>query len=139
MSHASEFRTQRGTQHHYCVRNSWTIYGCFQLTSYIYAPLPSAAQNALEQDFWMSILLDVGIGLEINVLTSKFILQGDQLLGEIKDYKVQDMTVNTKSHKRLTCSVCCLLAATERESITVHFGINLKQLHILKLIIIATF
>ena len=37
----------------------------------------------IEQDFWMSILLDVGIGLEINVLTSKFILLGDQMLGEI--------------------------------------------------------
>ena len=34
----------------------------------------------VEQDFWMSILLDVGIGLEINVLTSKFILLGDQML-----------------------------------------------------------
>ena len=31
----------------------------------------------------MSILLDVGIGLEINVLTSKFILLGDQMLGEL--------------------------------------------------------
>ena len=31
----------------------------------------------------MSILLDVGIGLEINVLTSKFILLGDQMLGEM--------------------------------------------------------
>ena len=31
----------------------------------------------------MSILLDVGIGLEINVLTSKFILLGYQMLGEI--------------------------------------------------------
>ena len=37
----------------------------------------------IEQDFWMSILLDVGIGLEINVLTSKFILLGDQMLGEM--------------------------------------------------------
>ena len=39
--------------------------------------------HPLEQDFWMSILLDVGIGLEINVLTSKFILLGDQMLGEM--------------------------------------------------------
>ena len=31
----------------------------------------------------MSILLDVGIGLEINVLTSKFILLGYQMLGEM--------------------------------------------------------
>ena len=31
----------------------------------------------------MSILLDVGIGLEINVLTSKFILLGNQMLGEM--------------------------------------------------------
>ena len=31
----------------------------------------------------MSILLDVGIGLEINVSTSKFILLGDQMLGEM--------------------------------------------------------
>ena len=31
----------------------------------------------------MLILLDVGIGLEINVLTSKFILLGDQMLGEM--------------------------------------------------------
>ena len=31
----------------------------------------------------MSILLDVRIGLEINVLTSKFILLGDQMLGEM--------------------------------------------------------
>ena len=54
-----------------------------------------------------------------------------------KDFEIKDMTVNTKSHKRLTCSVCCLLAATERESITIHFGINLKQLHILKLIIVG--
>ena len=37
----------------------------------------------LEQDFWMSILLDVGNGLEINVLTSKFILLGYQMLGEM--------------------------------------------------------
>ena len=37
----------------------------------------------IEQDFWMSILLDVRIGLEINVLTSKFILLGDQMLGEM--------------------------------------------------------
>ena len=28
-------------------------------------------------------MLDVGIGLEINVLTSKFILLGDQMLGEM--------------------------------------------------------
>ena len=41
---------------------------------------------SVEQDFWMSILLDVGIGLEINVLTSKFILLGYQMLGEIKEY-----------------------------------------------------
>ena len=39
-----------------------------------------------------------------------------------KDYKIKDMTLNTKSHKRLTCSVCCLLATTERESIIVHFN-----------------
>ena len=39
--------------------------------------------KVVEQDFWMSILLDVGIGLEINVLTSKFILLGDQMLGEM--------------------------------------------------------
>ena len=39
--------------------------------------------NQLEQDFWMSILLDVGIGLEINVLTSKLILLGYQMLGEM--------------------------------------------------------
>ena len=25
-----------------------------------------------------------------------------------KDYKVKDMTLNTKGHKCLTCSVCCL-------------------------------
>ena len=31
----------------------------------------------------MSISLDVGIGLEINVLTSKFILLGYQMLGEM--------------------------------------------------------
>ena len=31
----------------------------------------------------MSILLDVRIGLEINVLTSKFILLGYQMLGEM--------------------------------------------------------
>ena len=31
----------------------------------------------------MLILLDVGIGLEINVLTSKFILLGDQMLDEM--------------------------------------------------------
>ena len=37
----------------------------------------------IEQDFWMSILLDVRIGLEINVLTSKFILLGYQMLGEM--------------------------------------------------------
>ena len=41
------------------------------------------ARDELEQDFWMSILLDVGIGLEINVLTSKFILLSDQMLGEM--------------------------------------------------------
>ena len=41
------------------------------------------AKKQIEQDFWMSILLDVGIGLEINVLTSKFILLGDQMLGEM--------------------------------------------------------
>ena len=41
------------------------------------------ARPNVEQDFWMSILLDVGIGLEINVLTSKFILLGDQMLGEM--------------------------------------------------------
>ena len=50
-----------------------------------------------------------------------------QELTPSKDYKVQDMTVNTKSHKRLTCSVCCLLAATESESITVNFSIYLKS------------
>ena len=38
----------------------------------------------IEQDFWMSILLDVGIGLEIKVFTSKFILLGDQMLGEMR-------------------------------------------------------
>ena len=37
----------------------------------------------IDLDFWMSILLDVRIGLEINVLTSKFILLGDQMLGEM--------------------------------------------------------
>ena len=37
----------------------------------------------IEQDFWMLILFDVGIGLEINVLTPKFILLGDQILGEM--------------------------------------------------------
>ena len=64
-------------------------------------------------------------------------LDYDSILVTTKDYKVKDMTVNTKSNKRLTCSVCCLLATTERESITVHFGIYLKQLHILKLIIVG--
>ena len=37
----------------------------------------------IEQDLWISILLDVGIGLEINVLPSKFILLGYQMLGEM--------------------------------------------------------
>ena len=40
-------------------------------------------KDHVEQDFWMSILLDVGNGLEINVLTSKFILLGYQMLGEM--------------------------------------------------------
>ena len=40
----------------------------------------------IEQDFWMSILLGVGIELEINVLTSKFILLGYQMLGEMGCY-----------------------------------------------------
>ena len=39
--------------------------------------------HCIDLDFWMSILLDVGIGLEINVLTSKFILLGYQMLGEM--------------------------------------------------------
>ena len=42
--------------------------------------------ESIEQNFWMSILLDVGIGLEINVLTSKFILLGYQMLSEICFY-----------------------------------------------------
>ena len=40
-------------------------------------------EYAVEQDFWVLILLDVGIELEINVLTSKFILLGYQMLGEM--------------------------------------------------------
>ena len=39
--------------------------------------------GVIEQDFWMSILVDVRIRLEINVLTSKFILLGYQMLGEM--------------------------------------------------------
>ena len=38
--------------------------------------------KVMKQDFWMSILLDVGIGLEINVLTSNILL-GDQMLDEM--------------------------------------------------------
>ena len=46
----------------------------------------------------MSILLDVGIGLEINVLTSKFILLGNQMLGEMGCHP--EICFYTKRHSK---------------------------------------
>ena len=55
----------------------------FELFKVLPTTLLVLQELSLEQDVWMSILLDVGIGLEINVLTSKFILLGYQMLGEM--------------------------------------------------------
>ena len=42
--------------------------------------------------------------------------------------RVKDMTLNTKGHKRLTCPGFDLLAATESECITLHFGIYMETI-----------
>ena len=57
----------------------------------------------IEGNFWISILLDIGNRIEINVLTSNFILLGTQLLFELAWYPEIFFLQQIKSMKHVFC------------------------------------
>ena len=80
------------------------LHNCFMhRTHFLYLAQPhswrvfyAAFSFKIEGNFWISILLDVGNWNEINVLTSNFILLGDQLSFELARHPEIQLCSQTK-------------------------------------------